>query len=641
MAALRHNPDDEMTLADDELQLVAEELQLEDLPDGSLPADPPTDGAPASKKLCTEGDVSDVVPGPSSSALPIPNTSTPLPNANALPTAPLATAQAVSPHSKAPLIPPAYAASSAAPVASPSAADPPRQLAPAAAGGAGAEAIRADLITRISKHLQPFHFRNNVIPKFQPSVGGVLRIPRRAYTRLCFSWPSQDDADDFKGIFPHTFHLPNSRSVLLKVYVDRYPRFTSASAEGAATLMHQDDVPGFLCIPPVINFEDDSPPALLNISSHMCSFCCNNHRDADHEIFPTKRRQRLSNKQQLSVAQLQQANSKPVPSAPLLSAPPPGGILNPLLLLPPSCLSPPCPPYPELCSSPPSCQLSGSRTVLVALLLPATRLYSPYLPHPERPTSLSGLLLCSRVAFASLTPHPPHLYPPCPPCPMLSLIPLPGMSPGSLVVLVTPSLPLTHLLLHCPPYPDPCPLCSMAVNAAPLSPPTHLYPPCPLYPGLCPTSLSGQPLGSWAVHHVLRSSSPPTLGSKNPPCICIVRLPPTSALSLQPPFPHLLANLCPRAGQVLGSRAAPAAFRNDPGLLSIGLDADFEPWTCALCKLTCGTALDSAMAHIASGQHASKKLAAAHVPDAKEKYTGWKAMAFVALPHIANFLAML
>ncbi|CAI5466695.1 unnamed protein product [Closterium sp. Yama58-4] len=277
-----------MTLADDELLLVADELQLDDLPNVSLPADPPTDDAPAPKKLCTQGDASDNVPAPSPSAPLVPNNSGQLPNAHALPAAPLATTVAPPP-SAAPPIPPAFAAPSAAPAPSRSMADPPRQRAPAVASDApedqadhadtlaisrnlrrqraaisipvmprrrlavveilfpeaGAEGIRADLITRISKHLQPFHFRNNAIPEFQPSVGEVLRIPRRAYARLCFSWPSQDDAEDFKSLFPHTFHLPNSRSVLLKVYVDRNPRFTSAKAGGAATLTLRNIPPGY------------------------------------------------------------------------------------------------------------------------------------------------------------------------------------------------------------------------------------------------------------------------------------------------------------------------------------------------------------------------------------------------------------
>ncbi|CAI5460317.1 unnamed protein product [Closterium sp. Yama58-4] len=543
MASQRHNPDEEMMLADVELQLD-------------------------------------------------------LPNAHALSAAPPATTVA-SPPSAAPPISPAFAAPSAAPVISPSAADPPRQRASAAASGvpedqadqadtlaisrnlrrqraailipvmpprrlavveilfpeAGAEAIRADLITRISRHLQPFHFRNNVVPEFQPSVGEVLRIPRRAYARLCFSWPSQDDADDFKSLFPLTFHLPNSRSVVLKVHVDRYPRFTSAKAGGAATLtlrnvppgyapedlrtflMHQDvagepswladlqffhqikdpyedmylpiftgiplppqDDPDFLRIPAVLNFEFDSPPALLNISSHVCTFCGNNHRDADHEIFPTKRRQRLTNRQQLSVAQLQQANNAPhvLPTLYLASVPAQADLLL----------------------------ASGMR------LRP-----SPF-PQPAAPISLS-------LTPSYALPHPQAL----------------------------PHEPALHLQF---------------------SPAPHLGP-----------SLTAPP-------------------------------PPLSA-----GIPSMGRFSAPTSRQALGSRAAPAAFRNDPGMLYIGLDADVEPWTCALCNLTCGAALDSAMAHIASEPYVAKKLSAAHLPAAKEKYTGWKAMTFVALPQIADFLAQL
>ncbi|CAI5488900.1 unnamed protein product [Closterium sp. Naga37s-1] len=355
-----------MALTDDDLQLDAEELQLEDLPDGALPVGPPTDGAPAPKKLCTEKGGSATVPGSSSSAAHAMNTPALMPNAYALPSAPLATA--------------------------------PARLA----------------------------------------VVDVL------FTDIPL--PPQDD-------------------------------------------------PCFLRIPAVINFEDDSSPALLNISSHVCSFCGNNHRDANNEIFPTKRGQRLTNKQQLSFAQLQQANSV---ARNTFNPPSP-----PLLFLPSFLRTP---------------HLSLMPANLLAYGLPASR-------------------LMDRACSPPLSPNPP----------------LPSL-------LSSPET-LTHL-----------------------------------------------PLGS-------------TLGSKHPLHICKVLLPPTLALPSLPLLPR----------QLLGSRATPAAFRNDPGLLYIGLDVDVEPWTCALCNLTCGAALDSAMAHIASELQAAKKLSA-HLPAAKEKYIGWKVMAFVALP---------
>ncbi|CAI5475543.1 unnamed protein product [Closterium sp. Yama58-4] len=45
------------------------------------------------------------------------------------------------------------------------------------------------------------------------------------------------------------------------------------------------DDPSFSRIPAAIPFEDDSPPVLLNISTHVCAYSGNNHRDSDHETF--------------------------------------------------------------------------------------------------------------------------------------------------------------------------------------------------------------------------------------------------------------------------------------------------------------------------------------------------------------------
>ncbi|CAI5530434.1 unnamed protein product [Closterium sp. Naga37s-1] len=470
-----------------------------------------------------------------------------MPNAYALPAAPLATAPAVSPPSAPPPIPPAYAAPSTAPAASSSEADPPRQLAPVAVGGdpedqtdhveipailhnlrrqravisilvmprwrlavvdilfpeAGAEAIRANLITRISRHLQPFHFRNNAIPEFQPSVGEVLRIPRRAYARLHFSWPSQDNADDFKGLSPLTFHLPNSRSMLLKVYVDRYPRFTSAKAGGAATLTLRNVPPGY------------TPEDLHTFLMHQ-NVAGEPSWLTDLQIFHQVKD-----------------------------------------------------PYED-----------AMRT---ALLTPPARLLSSYPPFLEHPISSSGLFLRSCVANAALPAAPPHRYPPCPSCPVLGLSSLFGQPLG---------------FMH-PPR-----ICKV------LLPPSLALPSLPLLPRFQPI------IPPWAA----------------PPCSS------TEYFSHLPsPFPHRPPLRFPLPILYMGRPSARLPRRacslpQRPGLLYIGLDADVEPWTCALCNLTCGAALDSAMAHIASELHAAKKISAAHLPAAKEKYTGWKAVAFVALP---------
>ncbi|CAI5961294.1 unnamed protein product [Closterium sp. NIES-65] len=537
-----HNTDDEMTLVDADLQLDTEGLQLNDLPDGTLPSAPANDDAPAHKKLCTEGATSACAHGPPSSALYAPISRATAHHASTTPPAPIS---AAAPLPRGPPFTPAQAAPAATPAASSSTAESSRPLAPAAASGdlgdqmdhddtpaiprslrrqraamvtrvmprrslsvvevlfpeAGAEAIRADLITRILKHLQPFHFRSNDIPKFQPSSGDVLRIPRCAYARLCFSWTSQDDADDFKELFPLTLHLPNARSVLLKAFVDPYPLFTSAKAGGAATLtlrnvppgyspedlrtylMHHDingepawladliffhqvkdtyedmflpiftgipvpleDDPGYLRLPASIAFEDDAPEVLLNISLHACSICGNNHRVADHALFPTS-------------------------------------------------------------------------SALFALHLAAHMLL--HLSYNHLPTPLPAPVL---PVFTSLCS---------------AALPAPGTSM---------SLP---------------PLLQVWGGAAkPMVPPTP--PPRP-----------------------------------HPPC-----------------FPYLLLH------PALGTCAALTAFRNDPGLLFISLDSYIEPWTCALCDLTCGAALDSALAHISSEQRSSMKRMAARTCAAKETYTG-------------------
>ncbi|CAI5976363.1 unnamed protein product [Closterium sp. NIES-64] len=164
----------------------------------------------------------------------------------------------------------------------------------------------------------------------------------------------------------------------------------------------QDD-PCFLRIPTVINFEDNSSPALLHISSHVCSFCDNNHRDANNEIFPTKRRQRLTNKQQLSFAQLQQANSVArntfnPPSPPLLFLP--SFLRTPhLSLMPVSMLM---------------CQPPCLRAMTAALPSPLTLLYPPCPPYPVGdPTSFSGQPLGSWTALAALLSPQTHLFPPC------------------------------------------------------------------------------------------------------------------------------------------------------------------------------------------------------------------------------------
>ncbi|CAI5949889.1 unnamed protein product [Closterium sp. NIES-65] len=155
--------------------------------------------------------------------------------------------------------------------------------------------------------------------------------------------------------------------------------------------------------------------------------------------------------------------------------------------------------------------------------------------------------------------------------------------------------------------------------------------PCPasrLPPGACTSRFHPLP-GSLVAAF---TPSPPThpLTSLNPPAL------PSRYLACPPLFPP--PTLLP-PGQILGARPAPDAFRKDPGFLFIGLDTDIEPWTCVLCNFTCGPALESAMAHMDSEAHTSNLHAAAKGPAAKEKYSIWRALTFLATPQIASFLS--
>ncbi|CAI5479235.1 unnamed protein product [Closterium sp. Yama58-4] len=229
---------------------------------------------------------------------------------------------------------------------------------------AGADANRADILLRLGAMLKGHMFSSGTIPSYDATSGEVLRVPRRSYARLLFSWPSADDAVSFRNLFPLTLKLANSRSVLLKVYEDPNAGFTAAKAAGATTLsirvptgyepediksyilaattddglpwlndlqhLHRvedpyegvvytildgipipsADDPNFQRIPAAILLEEGGPPMLLNFSSHVCRFCANNHRDADHASFAARRRQRINNRHVISVAQLQQTNGQ-------------------------------------------------------------------------------------------------------------------------------------------------------------------------------------------------------------------------------------------------------------------------------------------------------------------------------------------
>ncbi|CAI5522806.1 unnamed protein product [Closterium sp. Naga37s-1] len=328
-------------------------------------------------------------------------------------------------------------------------------------------------------------------------------------------------------------------------------------------LLPPPDDPAFSRIPAVIPFEDDSPLALLNISTHMCVFCGNNHRDSDHETFAFKRKQRLNNKAQLSVAQLQQTNAPPAPT--------------------PLCLS---------------------------------------------------LVYC---ATAPLPWHAPSLCPPLSPPPMPPL-----HHPSSNQVAATPS-PLAFTdTLPLPPPPQHCPVPPQGSLPAPvlafLSHHGRIRPPAPAHFALSPPLPPRQPLGLQRFHPL-----PGSLVTASTPFPSMSPLTSLNAPALPPRYLACSPLLSPPTllppGQILGARPDPDAFRKDPGFLFIGLDTDVEPWTCVLCNFTCGPALDSAMAHMASEAHTSNLRAAAKGPAAKEKYSNWRALTFLTTPQIASFLS--
>ncbi|CAI5958192.1 unnamed protein product [Closterium sp. NIES-64] len=473
-------------------------------------------------------------------------------------------------------------------------------------------------------------FDSGIIPPFEHTVGESLRVARCVYGRLLFSWPSREDAAAFRKLFPLMLKISNSHPVMLKVYVDRFKVFTAAKVAGAPTLSirnvplefdpedirasllgttdedgaltdptdfhrasdpYEDtffthlagllvatpDDPNFERIPSEILLESNKPAMLLNFSCHVCSLCGNNHRASDHEAFAARRRGRLTNKNTISIAQLQTdpgppTHSHPTRTLPLLSPPPrrPHFLTEPLALFPSN--TPPTlgafPPKVSPEDGPAAHPHAGTET------LPSPSLSPLFLTAPS-PTSPTPRLL----------PSPPSL-----PIPLLSFPPT-----------LNPAFPTPPHSFHPPPSQGPN--CNRPQRSDWAARP--------------PTPLGSPPLGP--PPHLPHLPHP-----SNSPC------PPYSCTSVCPPAPPCSPLLPPTApslaGNLLGTHAAPTAFRNDPGLLYIGLDDWVEYWTCALCDFTCGAALDSAMEHIQSYLHATRVKASAHRPAAKDDFGPWRAL---------------
>ncbi|CAI5935853.1 unnamed protein product [Closterium sp. NIES-65] len=428
------------------------------------------------------------------------------------------------------------------------------------------------------------------------TVGDPYRMARRVYGCLLFSWPSQEDAAAFRKLFPLTLKVSNSRPLLLKVFEDRFAAFTAAKAAGAPTLsirnvpldFDPEDIRAYLLgstepdgshwLADLTDFHRASDPYEDTYITHLAGLPVATPDDPDFERILS--RNPNGGEQTSHAAQLFQPRVRTLPLTPLysLAAPPPAFLTaagRPRTLTPT-----------PLLHSAPAYPLPRSQHTLPDLSpppvsSPADPLHSHELPPPAQPPP---------------TPASPHSLPVQP----HPLGPIPHLAPGLWPFAPHCTHPTPLLTPHsCPPPPTTSPTgtlrCLFPLSLSALSPPsspTALSFPCPLY--------------GWAFFH---------------PC---------SLPSCPPPF----SNALPHASNILGNHAAPTTFRNDPGLLYVGLDDKVETWTCALCDFTCGAALDSAMVHIQSAMHTSRVKAMAHRPAAKEAFGPWSAQK----PSVATFL---
>ncbi|CAI5505486.1 unnamed protein product [Closterium sp. Naga37s-1] len=416
------------------------------------------------------------------------------------------------------------------------------------------ESHRTEILAGINAQLCGFMFDSGIIPPFEHTVGDSLRVARHVYGRLLFSWPSQEDAAVFRKLFPLMLKISNSRPVMLKVFVDRYEAFTAAKAAGAPTLSIRNvpleidpeeirafllgsteedgshwladltdfhrasdpyentffthlaglpvatpDDPNFERIPSEFLLEENKPTMLLNFSCHVCTLCGNNHRAPDHETFAARRRGRLTNKNTISIAQLQQANG--TKSSPLVLT---------AKILPPCCHCTP---------------LACLRCLLMC---------SSAAPHPlTTPPSVYPL----PIAQPSCSHPTPALPPRCPSLPKSPRPPLPCYPPPA-----RPSGPLPPPLSFCP-YPLPsfppfsllslCQLPPLTLSS-PLSPTPPLQPPT-----LRPPMLWGSHSTPFPPHATPPSLLFPTHAGKPPPKDAQPLSP------LYPPLPPLQSGLRP------------------------------------------------------------------------------------------------
>ncbi|CAI5499056.1 unnamed protein product [Closterium sp. Naga37s-1] len=520
-----------------------DDLLVDDLPEGLLDDLASSPDHPAAKKPCMD-------PGAGPASFNSPSTSSDSALAQPAPS-PVLLAAAAAPTLTQQGHAPSLAATAAAPNA-------PAVL----------ESHRTEILAGINAQLCGFMFDSGIIPPFEHTVGDSLRVARHVYGRLLFSWPSQEDASVFRKLFPLMLKISNSRPVMLKVFVDRYEAFTAAKAAGAPTLSIRNvpleidpeeirafllgsteedgshwladltdfhrasdpyentffthlaglpvatpDDPNFERIPSEFLLEENKPTMLLNFSCHVCTLCGNNHRAPDHETFAARRRGRLTNKNTISIAQLQQANAclrcllmcssaaphpltTPPSVYPLPIAQP--SCSHPTPALPPRCPSLPKSPRPPLPCCPPPARPSGP--------LPPPLSFCPY-PLPSFPPfSLLSLQAPAQGRSAPVTSVPSSPPPTVGPPPTLTT---PPSSHTPHAISASRNLFLTH---------DPPPPAPTHVN------PTPHYTPAP-----SPSEDSTPPSHKLAPH-----PHPPPTSRLDPPTVPPSLPPPDTPPTISP-----------------------------------------------------------------------------------------------------------
>ncbi|CAI7893941.1 unnamed protein product [Closterium sp. NIES-53] len=221
MAESTFNPDLVMSAAEEAALVVTEvNLLVDDLPKGMLHHVRASNEHQVAKNHCIATDAS---PSPgSSSAAPVSSRSDPMQPTHP-PSYPTVSGDASLPASMAPAYArPFVAARSdasptplalAAPSPEASASNPHRPCATVAVPMIfpirhrvvatillprdGVEAHLAEIFAEISALLCSFCFTSGIVPAFEATVGEPLRLSRRVYPRMLFSWPLQADAMAF------------------------------------------------------------------------------------------------------------------------------------------------------------------------------------------------------------------------------------------------------------------------------------------------------------------------------------------------------------------------------------------------------------------------------------------------------------